>query len=75
MPIGLMEQIEDGENDHNVLAVPVGEVFELTEDVRGTLRDFVMHVFEHVPGKRMHVGQFLGVEAALDAVQRCQDPV
>lgn len=75
VPIGLMEQIEDGDEDNNVLAVPVGEVFQLTDDVRETLRDFVSHVFEHVPGKRMHVGRFMGVEAALEAIARCQDVV
>jgi inorganic pyrophosphatase len=74
-PIGLMEQIEDGENDHNVLAVPVGETFELTDEVQETLRDFVLHVFEHVPGKQMYVGQFLGPEAALDLIRNCQDAV
>lgn len=35
-PIGLMEQFEDGIEDHNVLAVPVGESAEVTETIQRT---------------------------------------
>ncbi len=46
--IGLMEQVEDGEVDHNVLAVPRGQVFSVNLAVRSQLTDFVSNVFEHV---------------------------
>ena len=42
-PVGLMEQIEDGEEDHNVLAVVQGENLDLDCGVQATLTDFVCH--------------------------------
>jgi inorganic pyrophosphatase len=67
-PIGMFEQIEDGKEDHNILAVPAGEQFELTAEVQDILRDFVMNVFADVPGKSMTVGRFLSKEEALSLI-------
>jgi len=67
-PIGLFEQIEDGQEDHNILAVRSGERFEITPDVQDELRDFVLNVFADIPGKRIAVGRFLGKEAALSLI-------
>jgi inorganic pyrophosphatase len=64
-PIGMFEQIEDDREDHNILAVRFGELFEVTLEVQERLRAFVLNVFADVPGKRMSVGRFLGKEAAL----------
>lgn len=63
-PLGLMEQMEDGQEDHNVLARPVGEPGGVDSEVRETLTRFVETVFSHVAGKEMSVGRFLGPEAA-----------
>ena len=63
-PLGLMEQIEDGQEDHNVLARLAGETATMTADVREKLTSFVQRVLAHVGGKRISVGQFLGPEAA-----------
>ena len=73
--IGLMEQIEDGEADHNVLAVPRGQPFHVSFEVRSRLADFVSHVFEHVEGKQIRVGQFLGAEAAEAYIAHHRDQV
>lgn len=59
-PFGLLEQIEDGEVDHNVLAVPVGEAAPEAAAVQGVLTEFIQHVFDHVEGKAMQVGRLLG---------------
>jgi inorganic pyrophosphatase len=64
-PIGMFEQIEDDQEDHNILAIRIGELFELTHDVQNELTDFVLNVFADVPGKSIRVGRFLGKEAAL----------
>ena len=64
-PIGLMEQIEDGQEDHNVLAVLEGENPTVDETVRADLTDFVGQVFADVEGKQIRIGRFLGREAAL----------
>jgi inorganic pyrophosphatase len=57
--IGLMEQFEDGVNDHNVLARLVDEAVEVTHEIQAVLTDFVLNVFRHVEGKRIGVGRFL----------------
>jgi inorganic pyrophosphatase len=63
-PVGLMEQFEDGNPDHNVLAVVPGEKWKLDEHTKQRLADFVSHVFDHVSGKSMIVGRFLGPKSA-----------
>jgi len=63
-PIGLMEQIEDGEVDHKILAIPIGEQGVVSDGLIATLRDFVEHVFEHVPGKIVSAGAIRGAMEA-----------
>src|SRR5689334_25257984 len=70
-PIGMFEQIEDGKEDHNILAVRAGEKFELDFAVQDVLRAFVMNVFADVPGKSMTVGRFLGKDHAVALIERC----
>jgi inorganic pyrophosphatase len=67
-PIGVLEQIEDGQEDHNILAVQPGEHFELTPAVETQLRDFVLNVFGDIPGKRITVGHLLDRTAALSLI-------
>ena len=62
--VGLMEQLEDGLVDHNIIARPVGETRVVTSEVEAALKDFVLHVFDHQPGKRLTIGDFLGAPAA-----------
>lgn len=78
---GLMEQFEDGHEDHNVLAVPSGSTVQTGKAVEDTLSEFVLHVFEHVPGKRINVGRFLDaseaqshIEARLDDTSDIRPP-
>jgi inorganic pyrophosphatase len=64
-PLALMEQIEDGVEDHNVIARPVDEPrCTLTPAIEAALAAHVITCFQDVPGKRMRVGRFL---AASDA--------
>ncbi len=74
-PVAWMQQIEDGEEDHNVLAATEGQWFELNEDVKRILTEFVMHVFEHISDKNMQVGEFLSQSAAVDYVTRHADVI
>jgi len=80
--IGLMEQIESAwspegknemEEDHNVLACLVGEQAEVTEEVKNKLTEFVSHVFDHLEGKVVNVGAFLGKEAAEKVIIETED--
>lgn len=71
--IGLMEQLEDGQIDHNVLAALHGEDPKLTSEVELKLTEFVRHVFDHIPGKNIQTGVFLGQSAAIEHVSQYQD--
>jgi inorganic pyrophosphatase len=62
--IGLMEQFEDGQADHNVLARLAGSGTVVDASDRARLSDFVNGVFSHVPGKNIVVGAFLDSSAA-----------
>lgn len=69
-PIGLMEQVEDGEEDHKILAVLVGEHFELADEIKAKLEDFTQHVFDHKEGKDMQVGNFYGRDKAVELLAK-----
>ena len=72
-PIGMMEQVEDGDEDNNILAVLEGETTEITEELKETLAVFSRHVFSHAPAKTMKVGSFLGKEEAASYIASCRD--
>ena len=63
--MGFMEQIEDGKEDHNILASPTGEDVVLDERRKAVLIDFVRHVFDHIEGKQIRAGRFLGHQEAI----------
>jgi inorganic pyrophosphatase len=70
-PLALLEQFEDGEIDHNVLASVDGDGERVTDEVVETLRDFILNVFDHVPGKQISVGRTLNRAAAMAHIARC----
>jgi inorganic pyrophosphatase len=72
--VGLMEQIEDGKEDHNVLGVIRGEGEGLERKTKEALVEFVSHVFDHVASKRIRAGNFLGRREALDYIAKHRDP-
>lgn len=69
-PMGLMEQMEDGDEDHKILALLPGEESQFDESIRVKLIEFVSHVFDHMPGKQIIAGEFHGREAALNYLQK-----
>jgi inorganic pyrophosphatase len=74
-PIGLMEQFEDGIEDHNVLAAPIGETGEVTETIQKTLVEFVENVFCHIKDKQIRAGGFLSAAEARAHIQDRADAV
>ena len=72
-PIGLMEQLDSGEEDHNILAVLVGETFSVNDQVQDDLTDFIAHVFDHLPDKTVSVGRFLSAEQAIKLIEQSLD--
>jgi inorganic pyrophosphatase len=73
-PVGLMEQFEDGIEDHNILAVPVGESAEVTEAIQKTLVEFIENVFRHVRDKQIRAGRFLSAAEAKAHIQAARTP-
>jgi len=70
-PVALLEQVEDGEVDHKILATIAGESFPLAE-AEAAIRQFANAVFSHVPGKRMAVGKLLDRPAAEAYLRSCK---
>lgn len=71
-PVALLEQIEDGETDHKLIAVPAGETAPVDDTLLAKLREFAASVFAHVPGKRMEIGRLLGQEHAEEYLRACR---
>lgn len=71
--IGLMEQMEDNKEDHNVLAKLPNEDITVDEVTQKTLTGFISHVFDHLPGKVVRVGKFLDKESAEAYIKKCLD--
>ena len=72
--IGLMEQIEDGIEDHNILVIPAGESRRISPKIEAVLTEFVLNVFRHIESKRMKVGRFLGTAQAEAYIASHRDP-
>ncbi len=79
-PIALMEQIESSwtesgveEEDHNILAVLESESFEIDDTSKDKLSEFVSHVFDHLPDKKVKVGNFLDEKKAIEYIEKCRD--
>ena len=79
-PIGLMEQTESSwehpgeqEEDHTVLATLIGESTVIDESFKALMRKFVLHIFDHIPGKTITLGEFLDKEAAIQYINQCED--
>jgi inorganic pyrophosphatase len=70
-PIGLLEQDEDGEIDHKVLASMPGQDVEAGQVLQQELQDFIYSVFRQFPDVHVHVGRLLPRQAALDYIQEC----
>ena len=72
-PIGLMEQVEDGKEDHNILARLPEEKMTIGEEIKSKLTEFVSHVFDHKADKVVQVGRYLDKEDAEKYVEQCLD--
>lgn len=72
-PIGIMEQFEDGKEDHNVLAVLKDENIQVDSEIKERLTEFVSHVFDHRKGKVVKVGNFYGKKKVEEYIEKCKD--
>ena len=71
--MGMFEQFEtrDGirKEDHNILAKFTDEDVEMTEDIKNTLTDFILHMWDHRMGKKVEVGEFYDQEEAIELIR------
>jgi inorganic pyrophosphatase len=72
-PSGLLEQDEDGEIDHKVLATLPGQAVEAGPELLAELRAFIYAAFAQFPDVRVHVGRLLSREAAVQHIQACRE--
>ena len=70
-PVGIMEEIEDGEEDYNILARLVDEEAAVNKKVKEALIEFVSHILEHRVGKVVEVGRFFGKQEAKKYIHKC----
>ena len=72
-PVGLMEQDENGEIDHKVLAALPGQTVEPDERLLKELRDFIYALMAPFPDVHISIGNILPREAALQHIQEFRD--
>lgn len=72
-PIGLLEQHEDGEIDHKVLAALPGQDVELGPELLKELQDFIYAIFARFPDAQVRVGPIQPRAAALNHIQHFRD--
>jgi inorganic pyrophosphatase len=72
-PVGMLEQLEDGKVDHNILACLRGESAEVSDSVKRILTDFISHIFDHIENKSVEIGAFLGKREAIAYIEQCRD--
>jgi len=73
-PIGLLEQHEDEEIDHKILAaMPGQDDVVISQKLLQELQDFIYAVFARFPDVDVCVGPILPREAALHHIQACRE--
>ena len=72
-PVGLLEQEEDGEADHKVIAAMHGENVKPDQGLRELLRDFIYGIFTEFPEAHVTVGQILPRPAAQEYIRKFRD--
>jgi inorganic pyrophosphatase len=72
-PLGLLEQNEDREIDHKVLAALPGQNVEVGQELQKELSDFIQAVFAEFPDVHVQVGRILSRQAARDYIQKFRD--
>jgi len=66
--IALLEQWQNDDDDHDVIAVPIEELADADavdlEEVRANITEHMEHVFSHDPNRTLRVGRLLPASAA-----------
>jgi inorganic pyrophosphatase len=70
--VGLVEQTESDQQDDNILVRLPDEPIVVDAELQSRLTLFVTHVFDHVPGREVRVGRFLGESEAWQLIEACR---
>jgi len=71
-PIGMVEYFEEGQADHKMFVIPLGENGKVTEEVKERLLEFDSRYFEGRSDKNTRVGDFLGKDVALAEIKKAE---
>ena len=71
-PIGMVESIENGEEDHKILCRLSNENIMVDATIEKKIRDFGKHYFDDRPDKQVTIGRFLGYEEAIKLIDSCR---
>ena len=69
--VGLMEQIDGGGANHNIVAVLPGDPLPDLDAVRAVLAAFITEVFRGLPGRESTAGRLLPVRDAMAYLAAC----
>ena len=69
-PVGLLEQVENGEVDHKILAALPGSEPALDRALNDLLRDFITAIFRDFPRVQVEVGAIRDADTAADFIAR-----
>ena len=72
-PVGLLEQDEDGEVDHKVLAALPGGDVVMDQKLLDELRSFIYELVSPYPDSHVQIGRILPQGAALKHLKEYQD--
>lgn len=70
--VGVVEFWDNGEVDHKILCVRRGDRMRVTSRIRTEVKEFLLHVFDNKPGRRVRVGRFLDGDSARAIVAQSQ---
>ena len=71
-PVGMVEYIEDGQEDNKILAIFPDEDIFVGSEVEERIRKFNDHYFENRSDKTTSIGRFLGYNEAIAYIDRCK---
>lgn len=71
-PIGMVEYIDSGETDNKVLCALKSEKVEVKKTTQNKITDFLLHVFDNKPERKVKVGRFYGTKEANELIERSE---
>ncbi|MEK7637487.1 MAG: inorganic diphosphatase [Patescibacteria group bacterium] len=73
-PLAMLEYFEDDELDHKILMRIEDEQHKLHQPELEQIEDFLLHVFDHLPEKRVRIGKVQGTDKAHKLIESLATP-